>query len=334
MCLYPRLIENRKYRANMKNGGKIPPLPDQRVRYVPIGCQYCIECRKQKAREWQARLLEDIKANKNGIFVTLTLSDEKYSEHHQKVMDDSREMGEEIAPTGYELDNRVATKAIRLFLERWRKKYGVSVRHWLVTELGHKGTENIHLHGIIWTEEGGEAITERWQNGFTWIGDYVNEKTVNYIVKYINKVDAQHKYYKAKVLASKGIGSNYTGAGNKATTRSNEYNGEKTNEAYRTRTGHKMAMPIYWRNKIYSEHEREQLWLQKLNKEIRWVCGEKVDISKGSKKYDRLVQWYRQINNKMGYGGQENGNRKSYEESRRTIMQETRIQKAKAKNGS
>lgn len=63
MCLYPRLIENKKYRANAKNGGKIPPITDQRTRYVPVGCGYCVECRKQNARQWQARLLEDIKEN-------------------------------------------------------------------------------------------------------------------------------------------------------------------------------------------------------------------------------------------------------------------------------
>ena len=29
----------------------IPPIKDERVKYVPIGCQECIECRKQKARQ-------------------------------------------------------------------------------------------------------------------------------------------------------------------------------------------------------------------------------------------------------------------------------------------
>ena len=31
MCLYPKLIQNRKYKANKKNGGIIPPVPDNRV---------------------------------------------------------------------------------------------------------------------------------------------------------------------------------------------------------------------------------------------------------------------------------------------------------------
>jgi hypothetical protein len=31
MCLYPRLIKNRKYIKNKKNGGNIPPVKDERV---------------------------------------------------------------------------------------------------------------------------------------------------------------------------------------------------------------------------------------------------------------------------------------------------------------
>ena len=31
MCLYPRLIENRKYKSTKKNGGKIPTIIDKRA---------------------------------------------------------------------------------------------------------------------------------------------------------------------------------------------------------------------------------------------------------------------------------------------------------------
>ena len=87
-----------------------------------------------------------------------------------------------------------AAYAIRKFLERWRKKFKKSLRHWLVTELGHNGTENIHLHGIVWTDENYSTIREKWAYGFIYPRTeeqerkgYVNAKTVNYIVKYITK---------------------------------------------------------------------------------------------------------------------------------------------------
>ena len=47
MCLYPKLILNRKYLPNKKNGGIPPKCPDERLRYVTAACGKCYECRKQ-----------------------------------------------------------------------------------------------------------------------------------------------------------------------------------------------------------------------------------------------------------------------------------------------
>ena len=69
MCLYPTLIKNKRYLPNKKNGGLVPRCDDDRKLLVPIGCGKCIECAKKKQREWQVRLLEDIKEHKNGAKV-------------------------------------------------------------------------------------------------------------------------------------------------------------------------------------------------------------------------------------------------------------------------
>lgn len=204
MCLYPRIINNRKYTSTKKNGGVIPAVLDERVKSVPVGCNNCIECRKKKAREWQVRLLEDIKEYKNGKFITLTFSNESIYKLSQKFK----------GLKGYELDNQIATQAVRYWLERWRKKHKKSLRHWLVTELGHNGTENIHMHGIIWTDESMEEVEKQWQYGIIWKGkekngkleNYVNESTVNYTIKYVSKMDLKHKGYKSIILTSAGIG--------------------------------------------------------------------------------------------------------------------------------
>ena len=74
MCLYPTFRKNPKYKINKKNGGIVPVMHDNRVKYVPTGCGNCIECRKQKARNWQLRMLEEVKTETNGKFVTLTFS--------------------------------------------------------------------------------------------------------------------------------------------------------------------------------------------------------------------------------------------------------------------
>ena len=198
MCLYPKLIQNPKYTNTKKNGGNIPPIKDNRVTKVPIGCGKCIECVKQKAREWQVRLLEDVRHHKNGMFVTMTFSNESIAKLAKEIK----------GLKGYDLDNEIATLATRRFLERWRKKYEKSIRHWFITELGHEGTENIHMHGIVWTDESIEEVERIWNYGIMWKGKYlgegkyknfVNEQTVNYLTKYVHKIDQKHKYYKAEV---------------------------------------------------------------------------------------------------------------------------------------
>ena len=212
--------------------------------------------------------MEDIKVHTNGHFVTMTFSEESYNK-----------LAGEIKAEGYTLDNEVATLATRRFLERWRKQHKKSARHWLVTELGQTNTERIHLHGIIFTDKPAD-IQKHWQYGWVTIGNgkksYVSPRTVNYITKYVTKLDPLHKYYKPKILCSAGIGANYTKQYNFT---KNEYKENETDTKYKTKEGFKIAMPIYWRNKRYTEEEREKLWIQKLDENVRYIGGEKVNIS-------------------------------------------------------
>ena len=176
MCLYPKLIENRKYKPTKKNGGIVPPLLDPRTAFVPIGCGKCIECKKQRASNWRIRLMEDIRTNKIAKFVTMTFSDESLVEleeevkrinkkQHDEIKNETGRIKEYIEIEGYELENAIATMAVRRFLERWRWEYKTSVRHWLVTELGQEKTERIHIHGIIWTNVNKPEVEKLWKYG-------------------------------------------------------------------------------------------------------------------------------------------------------------------------
>jgi hypothetical protein len=159
MCLYPRLIRNRKYTPNKKNGGIVPEVKDKRVLSVPVGCGKCMECRKQKSRQWQVRLQEDIRVNKNAKFVTFTFSEREL----QKLDNEIKGL------SGYDRDNEICRLAVRRFTERWRKKYKKTIRHWLVTELGSQNTERVHMHGLLWTDETNGVIEEKWQYGKIWL---------------------------------------------------------------------------------------------------------------------------------------------------------------------
>lgn len=315
MCLYPKIIQNRKYTATKKNKGIIPQMKDKRVQYVPVACGKCMECKKQKANHWRIRLMEEVRQNNNGIFVTLTFSNESITE-----------LGKNIKLTGYERDNEIATKGVRRFLERWRKEHKKSVRHWLITELGHNGTENIHMHGIIWTDKDANEIKKHWKYGYTWLSTdnkgYVNDQTVNYIVKYVTKTDIKHKEYNQKILTSNGIGRGYI---NRMDSKNNKYKKEGTNETYRTRNGQKFSLPIYYRNQIYTEEEKEKLWIEKLDKQSRWVNGIEIDISKNEEEYYKALKDARILNKRLNYGDNSiNWERRNYENERRNLMYKKR----------
>ena len=168
----------------------------------------------------------------------------------------------------------------------------------------------MHIHGIKWTNENLKEVQEKWGYGWVWKGkevkgkiiNYVSEQTINYITKYVYKQDYDHKEYKAKILTSPGIGNGYM---KRSDWKRNKYGhgifGD-TREYYQTKTGHKIALPVYYRNKIYSEDEREKLWIDKLDKQERWVGGEKIDISKGEKEYYATLEFHRERNRRLGYG--------------------------------
>lgn len=285
MCLYPKLIKNRKYIPNKKNGGNVPIIKDQRTQFVPVGCGNCIECRKQKARSWQIRLKEELKTDNKCYYITLTFAPEELN----KLCKETRK-GE---------CNAIASIAVRRFTERWRKSYKKTIKHWFITELGHENTERIHLHGIIWTNKI-EEVQKYWKYGIVDIGEYCNEQTINYIMKYVTKIDTDHKGYIPIILTSKGIGKGYLKY-NKYTHR---YKPLNTREYYISEDGTYINMPIYYRNHIYTEEERELLWLEKLNKNEIYILGtpHKVDTEENIKKYEAILKKAQETNKLLGYG--------------------------------
>ena len=104
------------------------------------------------------------------------------------------------------------------------------------------------------------------------------------------KKDEKHPTFIGKVLCSAGIGSQYI---KRVDAKNNKYKGEDTKETYRCRNGAKINLPIYYRNKIYTEEERELLWIQKLNKGEVYVMGEKININ-DEMLYKKTLEYYQQ----------------------------------------
>ena len=81
-----------------------------------------------------------------------------------------------------------------------------SIKHWIVTEKGHTNTRRIHLHGIFYAPNGItqfkliNILRNNWIDGYCYNGKYCNEKTINYVSKYMTKEmktiqNIQGKYY-------------------------------------------------------------------------------------------------------------------------------------------
>ncbi len=181
-CLNPLYIEN---------PAKDPKLILSKAyqTHILVPCGRCFECRKANSSAWRARLIKHTELNswKNAFFITLTIKPDYYTTDFIS------------SPQKY----------IRLFLERYRARYGKSLNHWFVTELGSK-TGRLHFHGLIYdfaphlvgsipkscTAKQYEPIHSRacrllralWKYGdVVHIGNTVTGQTANYIVKYIRK---------------------------------------------------------------------------------------------------------------------------------------------------
>ena len=52
------------------------------------------------------------------------------------------------------------------------------------------------------------------------------------------------------------------------------------------RNGGKLNLPIYYRNKLFTEEEREKLFLDKIEKGIVYVLGIKIDLKTEESRYE------------------------------------------------
>lgn len=282
MCLYPKTLPNQKY---MKRGIPHEQAWDVRLHYITAKCGICYECRKQKQSEWLVRMEAELNDN-NGraAFIGLSFSDESLNEIQEKYNTDRY--------------NEAATKAVRLWLERVRKKTGKSVRHWLITERGQKNTERIHLHGILFGlnyKEAKELLECTWKYGKYFVGNKgCGEKGIRYMTKYMLKYDEKHPEFKGKILTSKGIGASAVDSWN--VKNRNYYNGAKTNEKYLLKDSYKeVMMPSYYRKKIWTDDQREMMLIRKMNDGWIYILGDKVQV-------DNYEGYIRLLEEKQAYG--------------------------------
>lgn len=262
MCKNKIIIKNKRYQPTKKNGYTKETPRDRRLSYIEIPCGECKECKKKRKEMWRLRIENELLDSKSAIFFTGTFSDEAIENIKKQY--------------GVKEENDIATKANRLFLERLRKKYKIKLTHWCITELGSK-KGRIHIHGIFFIKENQDIkyikdkIKREWDFGWNYLGYVDQGKTINYITKYMLKENENFKEFKPKVLASQKIGIGFIER-NKRFYKYKEKNGEiEANTKMEYLDGRETYLIKYYKEKLYTTEERENILLSILDEKKRRI---------------------------------------------------------------
>lgn len=219
---------------------------------MSVPCSKCPDCIKQRVSGWSFRLNQEIKRAESANFITLT-----YDTKHVP-----------ITSRGFLTVNR---RDLQLFFKRLRKaqdktiKTGSTsepgltrppIKYYAVGEYGEH-TWRPHYHVILFNAII-ELIQPAWNLGEIHYGDHVGGDTVGYCLKYVSKpkrvpLHQNDDRSREFALMSKGIGDNYVNEENKKW-----HHADLQNRMYcNAEGGIKIAMPRYYKQKLYEETQRK-----------------------------------------------------------------------------
>lgn len=207
--------------------------------HQPVPCGKCPECKAKRASAWSFRLAQELKRSTHAEFITLT-----YDERH-------------VPYAGDRLTLRKAD--VQLFFKRLRKRCPQSkIKYYTAGEYGGK-TWRPHYHVILFNVANPYDVDKAWQLGSTY-HDEVNENTIRYSLKYIDKPRRVPQYKDDPRqpefgLMSKGLGLNYLTPQVIAW-----HHADLTERMYiPLQDGITASMPRYFKEKIYTEAQREEI---------------------------------------------------------------------------
>lgn len=212
---------------------------------IPVPCGKCPECLSRRTSGWSFRLMQQDKQSISAYFLTLT-----YDTLHVP-----------ITKNGF-MD--LSRRDVQLFVKRLRKNHELPngkndnpIKYYAVGEYGGR-TMRPHYHVILFNSDI-KLIQTSWQKGSVHYG-VVTGASIGYTLKYMMKpskipLHRNDDRIREFSLMSKGLGVGYI-------TESilNWHHKDLRNRMYvNIDDGKKIAMPRYFKNKIYTEAERKQI---------------------------------------------------------------------------
>lgn len=155
----------------------------------------------KRQEHWKTRIQEDIKKHPEAKLIILNININSINELQTDIELKLHQNTTNIPlqqPTQNQIEIKIAKFAITRFLQRWKKKHKISLRHWLVIKPRTKQTQNIKLYGIAYTDHL-QDLANKWLYGKIYIIENINQKTINQIIDLKNK-------HKLTILTTPQIG--------------------------------------------------------------------------------------------------------------------------------
>lgn len=212
---------------------------------IPAPCGKCPKCLQRRMTQWMLRLRMQEKSAISAYFTTLTYDPQN-------------------VPKGYTL----VKKDVQDFFKRLRY-YHVAVhgnntiRYYACGEYGSKHGRP-HYHAIIYNADD-RLIDRSWGKGDV-LNASVTGASIAYVLKYMTKPRKIPRKGRIREfsLMSKGMGKAYL------TPAVIKWHREHPDNCYARLDGHKVALPRYYKDRIYTDEEREHIaWhqVQRIRKE-------------------------------------------------------------------
>lgn len=221
-------------------------LPKAGTEKVPVPCGRCPPCKLRRVNSWVFRMLEEEKISSSSYFVTLT-----YTTEHVP-----------ISPNGF---MSLSKRDLQLFFKRLRRDCEpYKLKYYAV---GEYGTDNKrpHYHLVIFNVPDTKHFQSAWSLGAIHIGKVTGE-SIAYTMKYIDKPHSEKGLFpnwqpfvgrddreKEFPLMSKGLGKNYL-----TPEMVNYHQADLTRLHVTKEGGHRIALPRYFRQKIYTEAQQNE----------------------------------------------------------------------------